>query len=149
MSPPKPDTPAPSEEGAFNRVSHGYAPDGRPVAPPPVPLEKIVGDVVDNLQAAAEAEVALLKARGALAYHGVGWTSAWGFVAGSALVVAMLALAFGAILVLAVQVGPLLATLIVVSALLLVAAFAGWRAKLSYGDVKAAFRDDFLARGDD
>ncbi|OHD04417.1 phage holin family protein [Sphingopyxis sp. OPL5] len=149
MSPPKPDTPAPSEEGPFNRVSHGYAPDGRPVAPPPVPLEKIVGDVVDNLQAAAEAEVALLKARGALAYHGVGWTSAWGFVAGSALVVAMLALAFGAILVLAVQVGPLLATLIVVSALLLVAAFAGWRAKLSYGDVKAAFRDDFLARGDD
>lgn len=149
MSPPKPDTPAPSEVGAFNRVSHGYAPDGRPVAPPPVPLEKIVGDVVDNLQAAAEAEVALLKARGALAYHGVGWTSAWGFVAGSALVVAMLALAFGAILVLAVQVGPLLATLIVVSALLLVAAFAGWRAKLSYGDVKAAFRDDFLARGDD
>jgi hypothetical protein len=48
-----------------------------------------------------------------------------------------------------VQVGPLLATLIVVSALLLVAAFAGWRAKLSYGDVKAAFRDDFLARGED
>lgn len=149
MSPPKPDTLAPSDEAALNRVSHGYAPDGRPVTPPPVPLEKIVGDVVDNLQAAAEAEVALLKARGALAYHGVGWTSAWGFVAGSALVVAMLALAFGAILVLAVQVGPLLATLIVVSALLLVAAFAGWRAKLSYGDVKAAFRDDFLARGED
>lgn len=149
MPPVQPEPPAPSDEGTLNRVSHGYAPDGRPVTPPPVPLEKIVGDVVDNLQATAEAEIALLKARGALAYHGVGWTSAWGFVAGSALVVAMLALAIGAILVLAQYVGPLLGTLIVVGVLLLVAAFAGWRAQLHYADVKAAFRDNFLPGEDD
>jgi hypothetical protein len=91
----------------------------------------------------------LLKARGALAYHGVGWTSAWGFIAACALLVAMLALAFGAILVLAQHIGPLLATLIVFVVLLAVAVVAGWRARLSYSDVKAAFRDDLLARGDD
>lgn len=149
MQPSKPESPAPSDQAALDRVSHGYAPDGRPVTPPPVPLEKIVGDVVDNLQAAAEAEVALLKARGALAYHGVGWTSAWGFVAACALLVAMLALAFGALLVLAQYVGPSLATLIVFAVLLAIAAFAGWRARLSYADIKAAFRDDLLAKGDD
>lgn len=148
MSSSEPDTPTPAQR-SFDGVSHGYAPDGRPVTPPPVPLEKIVGDVVDDLRATAEAELTLLKARGALAYHGVGWTSAWGFIAACALLVAMLALAFGAILVLAQHIGPLLATLIVFAVLLLVAAVAGWRARLNYGDVKAAFRDDLLARGDD
>lgn len=149
----KADTPAPSDaladRAALDRVSHGYAPDGKASTPPPVPLEKIVGDVVDNVTAAAEAELTLLKARGALAYHGVGWTSAWGFIAAAALVVALLALAFGAILVLAQHVGPLLATLIVFAVLLMIAAFAGWRARLNYGDVKTAFRDDLLARGED
>ena len=46
---------------AYERVSHGYAPGSRPVAPPPVPLDKIVGDVVDNLSATAKAELALLE----------------------------------------------------------------------------------------
>jgi len=149
LSPSEPDTPIAPDRRSFDGVSHGYAPDGRPVTPPPVPLEKIVGDVVDNLQASAEAELALLKARGALAYHGAGWASAWGFVAACALLVAMLALAFGAILVLAQHIGPLLATLIVFAVLLAIAAVAGWRARLSYGDVKAAFRDDLLVKGDD
>ncbi|ALC11829.1 phage holin family protein [Sphingopyxis sp. 113P3] len=148
MSSPAPDTPPPSERG-FDGVSHGYAPDGRPVTPPPVPLDKIVGDVVDDLRAAAEAEVALFKARGALAYHGTVWSSAWGFIALCALLVAMLALAFGAILVLAQNVGPLLATLIVVALLLLVAGLAAWRARTRFDDVKAAFRDDLLARGEE
>ena len=114
-----------------------------------MPLEKIVGDVVDNLQSAAEAELALLKARGALAYHGVGWTSAWGFVAACALLVAMLALAFGAILVLAQHIGPLLATLIVVAFLLAVAAFAGWRAQIAYNDIRTALRRDLTNEGID
>ncbi|WP_411338566.1 phage holin family protein [Sphingopyxis sp. J-6] len=149
MPSPDHDTPPSPDQRSFDGISHGYAPGGRPITPPPVPLEKIVGDVVDNLQSAAEAELTLLKARGALAYHGVGWTSAWGFVAACALLVAMLALAFGAILVLAQHIGPLLATLIVFAVLLAIAAFAGWRARLSYGDVKAAFRDDLLAEGDD
>ena len=71
-------------------------------------------------------------------------------IAACALGVAMLALAFGAILALAPHVGPLLATLIVVIALLLVAAFAGWRAHNSYGDVRTAFRRDLgIERTDD
>lgn len=153
MTSENPDPAAPSDamtdRAALDRVSHGYAPDGKAATPPPVPLEKIVGDVVDNVTATAKAELALLEARGMLAWHGVGWASAWGFVAACALLVALLALAFGTILVLAPHIGPLLATLSVVAALLLVAAIAGFQARLSYRDIKAAFRDDPLVKGDD
>lgn len=133
--------PAPDAR-SFDGVSHGYAPDGRPIAPPPVPLEEIVGDVVDHLSATAKAELALLEARSELALHGATWTAAWGAVAASALGIAMLALAFGAILGLAPHVGPFAATLIVVAALILVAGFAGWRARISYGDIRTALRRD-------
>lgn len=155
--PTKPDT-APdgqdTDQGApdgpaYDRVSHGYAPDGPAVPPPPVPLDVIVRDVVDNAAATARAELALLQARGALAGHGVKWASAWGFVAACALLIAMLATAFGAILVLAPHVGPLLATLIVVAALLALAAFAGWRAKHSAADIRTAFRADLMNEGAD
>ena len=142
MPQPDSDTPQQPDARAFDGVSHGYAPDGRPVAPAPVPLEKIVGDVVDNLSATAKAELALLEARGELALHGASWTASWGAIAASALGVAMLALAFGAILALTPHVGPLLATLIVVAVLLLIAAFAGWRARRSYGDIRTALRRD-------
>lgn len=109
-----------------------------------MPLKDIVRDVVDDLSATAKAELALLEARGALAGHGIKWASAWGFVAACALLVAMLAVAFGAILVLAPRVGPLAATLIVVLALLGIAAFAAWRAKRSAADVRTAFRSDLM-----
>lgn len=148
-----PDTPPVADERddearAFERVSHGYAPGGRPATPPPVPLDEIVRDVVDNIAATARAELALIEARGALAGHGVKWASAWGFVAACALLVAMLAVAFGAILVLAPHVGPLLATLIVFAALIALAAFAGWRAKISAADVKTALRGDLMHEGE-
>jgi hypothetical protein len=138
----EPNTPPPPDARSFDGVSHGYAPDGRPLTPPPVPLEQIVGDVVDNLSATAKAELALLEARSELALHGATWTAAWGTVAASALGIAMLALAFGAILALAPHVGPFVATLIVVAALLVVAGFAGWRAQQSYGDIRTALRSD-------
>src|SRR3546814_17017508 len=80
------------------------------LAPPPVPLDAIVRDVVENVSAAAKAEMALIEARGSLAWHAIKWTSAWGFIAACALLVAMLAVAFGAIMVLAPHVGPLAAT---------------------------------------
>ena len=137
------------DERSFDGISHGYAPDGRPVAPPPVPLETIVGDVIDNLSATARAELALIEARGELALHGISWTAAWGTIAACALGIAMLALAFGAILALAPQIGPLLATLIVVSALLAIAGFAGWRAQRSYGDIRTALRRDLTNEGVD
>ena len=150
MPSPDPSPPPASGPRSFDGVSHGYAPDGRATQPPPVPLEKIVDDVIDNLSATAKAELALLEARSELALHGASWTAAWGAVAASALGIAMLALAFGAILVLAPHVGPLLATLIVVGVLLAIAAFAGWRAQRSYGDIRTALRRDLTSeRGDD
>ena len=138
------DPPAPGAR-SFDGVSHGYAPDGRPLAPPPVPLEQIVGDVLDNLSATAKAELALLEARSELALHGATWTAAWGTVAASALGIAMLALAFGAILALAPHVGPFIATLIVVAILLVVAGLAGWRAQRSYNDIRTALRRDLTS----
>ena len=142
MPAPDSDTPPQGEARAYDRVSHGYAPDGRPVAPPPVPLKDIVDEVVENLSATAKAEIALIEARSELALHGVSWTAGWGAVAASAAGIAMLALAFGAILVLLPHVGPLLATLIVVGVLLAIAAFAGWRAQVAYGDIRTALRRD-------
>ncbi|SEH20155.1 Putative Holin-X, holin superfamily III [Sphingopyxis sp. YR583] len=149
MASSDPNTPPTSDARSFDGISHGYAPDGRPLAPPPVPLEKIVGDVVDNLSATAKAELALLEARTELALHGASWTAGWGAVAASALGIAMLALAFGAILALAPHVGPFIATLIVVAILLAVAAFAGWRAQRSYGDIRTALRRDLTNEGID
>ncbi|MDK2761202.1 MAG: phage holin family protein [Sphingopyxis sp.] len=144
-----PNSPPTPNGRSFDGISHGYAPDGRPLADPPVPLEKIVGDVVDNLSATAKAELALLEARSELALHGATWTAGWGTLAASALGIAMLALAFGAILALAPHFGPLAATLMVVAALLVVAGFAGWRAHKSYGDIRTALRRDLTNEGID
>ena len=148
MSSPDPNTPAPDGR-RFDGVSHGYAPDGRAETAPPVPLEKIVGDVVDNLSATARAEFALIEARGELALHGASRAAIWGGVAATAAGVALLALAFGAILALSPQIGPLLATLVVVSALLVIAALAAWRAHSHYGDIRTAFRSDLTNEGID
>ena len=138
---PPPTSASASDPHGFGGVSHGYAPDGPPSTPPPVPLEDIVRDLVDDAKQTVQAELALLEARGALASHGVKWASAWGFVAACSLLVALLAVAFGAILV--------LATLIVVAALIGLAGFAGWRAKRSAGDVKLALRSDLSPQGSD
>lgn len=149
---PQPDTASaapPIDESGLDRVSHGYAPDGQPKMVPPVPLEDIVGDVIDTLSESAKAEFALIEARGELALHGVTWAATWGTIAASALGVAMLALAFGAILALAPHVGPFLATLIVVAVLVVLAAFAGWRAQRSYADIRTAFRRDLTNEGID
>lgn len=145
MASADPNNPPASDARSFDGISHGFAPDGRPLAPPPVPLEQIVGDVVDNLSATAKAELALLEARSELALHGATWTAAWGTVAACALGIAMLALAFGAILALAPHVGPFVATLIVVAVLLVVAGLAGWRAQRSYDDIRTALRRDLTS----
>ncbi|WP_447753612.1 phage holin family protein [Sphingopyxis fribergensis] len=149
MASADPKTPPTPDARSFDGISHGYAPDGRPAVPPPVPLEKIVGDVVDNLSATAKAEFALIEARGELALHGASRAAIWGGVAATAAGVALLALAFGAILALSPHLGPLLATLIVVGVLLAVAASAAWRAHLSYGDIRTALRRDLTNEGID
>ena len=43
----------------------------------------------------------------------------------------------------------LLATLIVFASLIALAGFAGWRAKVSVGDVRTALRRDLMHEGDD
>lgn len=139
---PESDTPQGGKASAYHRVSHGYAPDGRPITPPPIPLRQIVDEVVENASATAKAELALLEARSELALHGISWTAGWGTIAACAIGIAMLAMAFGAILALAPHVGPLFATLIVVAVLLALAAFAGWRAQVAYADIRTALRRD-------
>ncbi len=114
-----------------------------------MPLDKIVGDVVDNFSATARAELALLEARGELALHGASRAAIWGGVAATALGIALLALAFGAILALAPLIGPVLATVVVVSALLVFAGIAAWRAQVHYGDIGTALRRDLTGEGFD
>ncbi len=99
---------------------------------------------MQNVTAAARAELRLLEARADMARHGAQQTGMWGFIAASALLVALLALAFGSILILATYVGPLVATLIVFAALLLLAVFAGLRARRSAANIAAAFRSDIF-----
>ncbi|SNT29079.1 phage holin family protein [Sphingopyxis indica] len=142
MTAPDQDIPPEPAPRDYDRVSHGYAPEGRAEAPPPEPLDAIVRDVVVNLSATAQAEMALLEARGSLAWHAIKWTAGWGFVAACALLVAMLAIAFGAIMVLAPRVGPLAATLIVFGALIALAAFTAWRALHHWRDLRTALRRD-------
>ena len=149
MPSPDPHTPSTPDAPGFDGISHGYAPNGAPVAPPPVPLEQFVGDVVDNLSATAKAELALIEARSELALHGASRAAIWGGVAATALGIALLALAFGAILVLAPHIGPLLATIVVVTTLLLFAGVAAWRAQVHYGDIRTALRRDLTGEGFD
>ena len=144
-----PNIPPTPDARSFDGVSHGYAPDGRSAGPPPEPLSRIVGDVVDNFSATAKAELELLEARSELALHGASRAAIWGGVAATAAGVALLALAFGAILVLSPHIGPLLATIVVVAVLLAIAAFAAWRAQLGYGDIRTALRRDLTNEGPD
>lgn len=150
MSTNEQDHPQSTEPQGYDGVSHGYSPKGRSGAPPPPPppLDRVVRELVDNLSETAKSELALLEARGALARHGVKWASAWGFVAACALLVALLAVAFGAILALIPHIGPLFATIAVVAALLAVAGFALWRAREGVDDVRIALRRDLTNEGE-
>lgn len=129
-------------------VSHGYAPHGSASENAPVPLRDLVRNLVDEANATAKAEVALLKARGDLAKQGVKTTSIWGVIAFTTGFVALLATAFGAILALATVVGPLGATAIIVAVLILIALFSAWRAKAGASDIAVAFRRDLFGEGD-
>src|SRR3546814_11108858 len=84
--------PNPSSEPAppgYDRVSHGYAPEGRADKAPPVPLDHIVRDLVETMSSVAQAEMALIAARASLAWPAGKWTSAWGFIAACAVLVAV------------------------------------------------------------
>lgn len=138
-------SPDPDSVGPLDRLRHGYAPNKPATQQPPDPLSDVVSDIVQNVTATARAELRLLEARAAMVKHGAQRAAIWGFIAASALLVALLALAFGAILILATYIGPLLATVIVFAALLLLAAFASFRSRRSAADVTAAFQSEALA----
>lgn len=133
---------------SYDGISHGYAPHGAPSEEKPVPLGDLVRQLVDEANATVNAEIALLKARGELAAQGAKKSSIWGVIALMTALVALLAFAFGVILALATLVGPLAATFIVVAGLLLIAAFAAWRAKAGVSDLSIAFRRDLFGEGD-
>lgn len=83
-----------------------------------------VKDLADDTRTAFEAEIAFQGARAGYAGRRASRIAAWGGLALACVIVALLALAFGAILTLAPLVGPGPATAVVTGALLMVAAIA-------------------------
>lgn len=136
------------DSDGYSGVSHGYAPHGAPKEDAPVPLADLVRGLIDDSKQAAQAEINLLKARGEVASQGAKKTSIWGIIALMTGFTALLAFAFGVILVLATLVGPLAATAIVVVVLLIIAAFAASKAKSGASDISVAFRKDLFGEGE-
>jgi anti-sigma factor RsiW len=124
----------------------GGAPDGRS-GPPDADesLRSLARKLIDDIKAAAADETALLKARGQMASDGARRAALWGAIAGGALLIGALTLIFGAILALAPLLGPVLATLLAGTMLLLIAAVAGWKARAGVSDIRLALKE----RGDD
>lgn len=131
---------AQDDPGNIAGVSHGFAPDAAPDRVETLPLSALMRDTAEHIEAAVRSEIDLLQARGALAGTGIKWASIWGLVAASCLTVALLALAIGFILYLAQHIGPLLGTLVVVSALLVASAIAAIFARTRMRDVVTAMK---------
>ena len=88
-------------------------------------LVERVKDLADDTRTAIEAELAWQTARAGFAGRKASAIAAWGALAVSCIGVALLAVAFGAILTLAPQIGPGPATAVVVVVLLVAAVIAG------------------------
>lgn len=85
-------------------------------------------NLAQDAQTAVEAEVHYQKALASYALGEVKGIAIWAMLALSALVIALFALAIGALLGLTPSLGPWGATATVVGALLVLAGLAGWRA---------------------
>lgn len=115
------DQPAASEQ-----TRHGYAPPPpkqRPVDDRPSVTESFHG-LVEEGKAAARAEIDLLKTTASVSAGAGARSATWFAVAGVLALVALIALAVGAIIAIATALGPVIATLIVVGILLVGAAIA-------------------------
>ena len=88
-------------------------------------LVKRVKDLADDTRTAIEAELAWQRARAGYVGGAVGGIAGWAGLALLCVFIALLALAFGTILVLTPLIGAALATLVVVLGLLAIAAMAG------------------------
>ena len=123
-------------------VRHGFAPaSARESGAPAPPLGEIAAGLVADIKATAESEIALIQARAMLAGDGVRRAAMWGAIAGGAVLIALLAIIFGAIVALVPYTGAMLATLIVGGFLLALAAFAAQRARAGAIDIRAAFAE--------
>ncbi|MDX2209590.1 MAG: phage holin family protein [Sphingopyxis sp.] len=128
--------------GGLGDVRHGFAPvTAHDAAAPPPPLADIAANLVADIKATAESELALIQARAALAGDGVRRAAMWGAIAGGAALIALLAIVFGVIVALVPYVGAVFATLIVGGLLLALAAFAALRARTGAADVRTAFAE--------
>jgi len=115
------DQPAASEQ-----TRHGYAPappKRRSVDDRPSVAESFHG-LVEEGKAAARAEIDLLKTTASVSAGAGARSATWFAVAGVLALVALIALAVGAIIAIATALGPVIATLIVVGILLVCAASA-------------------------
>ena len=97
-----------------------------------------VKDLVDDARTAAEAEIAWQSARAGFVGRRAAFIAAWGGFALVCAFVAVLALAFGAILALTPLIGAILATAVVTGVLLLAAVIAGLIARSRVRQLKAA-----------
>ncbi|MFC0589304.1 phage holin family protein [Novosphingobium aquiterrae] len=87
-----------------------------------------VRDVVADGRTLLEAELAYQKSRAAVAGSGAKGVAAWGALALALVFFALMALVLGLVLALTALIGPTLATLVSVLALLIAAALCGWTA---------------------
>lgn len=136
------DTNTPDGSAGLADVRHGFAPaTARSDAADSPALTELAADLVADIKATAASELALIHARAALAGDGVRRAAMWGAIAGGALLIALLAIIFGAIVALVPYTGAVLATLIVGGVLLALAAVAAFRARAGAADVRAAFSE--------
>jgi uncharacterized membrane protein (DUF485 family) len=97
-----------------------------------------VKDLADDARTAAEAEIAWQSARAGFVGKRAAFIAAWSGFALVCAFVAVLALAFGAILALTPLIGAILATAVVTGVLLLAAVIAGLIARNRVRQLKAA-----------
>ena len=97
-----------------------------------------VRDLADDVRTAVEAELAWQSARASVVGRRLVGIAVWAAIGGTCIFIAVLALAFGAILALTPAIGATLATLAVTGALLLVALIAGLMARSRAARLKKA-----------
>lgn len=92
-------------------------------------IGQLVSQLAGDAREAAQAEVALIKARALFAVTRYKWAAVYFGVAGVLALAALIALLVGAIMTLATLIGPGLATLAIVLAVLTIAAVLGLMGK--------------------
>lgn len=101
-----------------------------------------VRQLVEDGRTLVEAELAYQKSRAMVAGQAAKSVAGWSALALSLVFFALMALVLGLILVLTPLIGPLGAMLLVVAGLLILAAFAGWKAMRRWQRATAMLADE-------